>query len=226
MTTLWYEYQVKIRVDRLVGGIPGNPHLIQAWLEAGRAAPGAEKTAATVAASGGALSLPDPVAEDVLAMLERADLDPEETHTCIFYRDPEGHPCYECRCFKAAFKEAANVLGSSTKRQGLLEVVNLRSKLAERVFVVGRYVRLENVQVMRFEKPISVMTMQGPRTSIKRAEYVEDVEMDFTLRVLRDNLITLEHIRTILDYMSVGGIGSDRSQGAGTFTLLDLRQTA
>ncbi len=68
--------------------------------------------------------------------------------------------------------------------------------------------------------------MQGPRTSIKRAEYVEDVEMRFTLRVLKDNLVTADHLRTILEYMQVGGIGSDRSQGSGTFALMDFRQTA
>ncbi len=159
-------------------------------------------------------------------MLARAELDPEETHACIFYRDKQGRPSYEGRCFKAAFKEAANVLGSSTKRKGVLEEVNFRSKLAERVFVVERLVPLTGVQVLRFEKPISVMTMQGPRTSIKRAEYVEDVEMRFTLRVLKDNLVTADHLRTILEYMQVGGIGSDRSQGSGTFALMDFRQTA
>jgi hypothetical protein len=80
--------------------------------------------------------------------------------------------------------------------------------------------------VMRFEKPISVMTMQGPRTSIKRAEFVENVPLHFTIRVLKDNLVTVEHIRTLLEYMSVGGIGSDRSQGSGTFLLRGLKQTA
>ncbi len=223
MNHLWDEYSLTIRVDRLVGGIPSNPLLLQAWLEAKRPAPGAEKIAATQAASDGALSLPGDIEGDVTAMLERAELDPNETHACIFYRDSKGRPCYEGRCLKAAFKEAANVLGSSAKRAGLLDVANFRSKLAERVFVVERLVPLEDVQVMTFEKPISVMTMQGPRTSIKRAECVEDVKLTFTIRVLRDHLVKQDHLLLLLEYMSQGGIGSDRSQGAGTFELLDLR---
>ncbi len=38
MNTLWHEYRADLHVDRLVGGIPSNPLLIQAWLDAKRPA--------------------------------------------------------------------------------------------------------------------------------------------------------------------------------------------
>lgn len=228
---LWNRYHATLRVDRLVAGVPSNPNLIQAWLDAKRPAPTEEQVAYARAASGGQLDVPDNIEVDVIEMLDRAGLDPEMTHTCIFYRDARGRPCLEGRCLKAGFKEAANVLGSSGKRDGLLPVVNMRAKLAERVFVPAHTVVLENPEapgglatIQVFEKPISVMTRQGPRTSIKRAEFTTDAVLRFQFQILRDDLITEEHVRTLFDYMSVGGIGSDRSQGAGTFELIEMKE--
>ncbi len=199
MSDLWDSHHVRIRVARLTAGIPANPKLLQAWLEANAAPAGA--------------------AEDQAAMLER--LDPEQTHAVVFYRDEHGRPCYEGRNFKAALKEGANII----KGPKLLDVKNFRAKLAERVFVDPRLVPID-AEIHRAERPISVMTMQGPRTSLKRFEYAADVELRFTVRVLRDGVVEPDHLRTILEYLQDGGIGADRSQGSGTFELLDFSPAA
>jgi hypothetical protein len=235
---MWDRYTVSVRCDRLVGGIPANEKMMRAWLDA----KGAKiKAPAVMPAELRDQRLPVTPAEaaaDQIAMREA--LDPEETHAVVFYRAPgevhhsfsipehnawqaAGRPCYEGRCFKAALKEAANILGTTTKRQGLIPVSNFRSKLAERVFVMERLVPIL-VPVQVDERPISVMTAQGPRTSIKRYEYACDVELRFTIKVLEDGIVEQRHLEMILDYLQDNGIGADRSQGSGTFQLTEFRR--
>src|SRR5947209_6224417 len=196
---LFDKFTLQVKIDRLTAGIPSNRKLLQAWAEAN------EAPKSSVLGGG---------TEDQEAMLER--LDPTETHSVIFYRDLDGRPCYESRCMKAAFKEGANVM------KEMLKIKNLRSKLEERVFVWPRLVPIKS-KVQQDERPISVMTAQGPRTSIKRYEYADDVELTFTVKVLKDGLITEPLLRSILAYLEDNGLGSDRSQGSGTFQVVSFQ---
>lgn len=190
---MWNQFDLEVQVDRLTAGIPANPKLLQAWLETNGAPPEAEA--------------------DQKAMLER--LNPEETHAVVFYRDDKGQPCYEGRNMKAALKEGANILKT------VLDVKSFRSKLAERVFVHPKLVPI-NAQILRDERPLSVMTMQGPRTSIKRYEYAENVKLAFQIKVLEDGVVKESHLRSILEYLEEGGIGADRSQGSGTLKVVSF----
>ena len=61
---LWRHFSVSLTVERLTGGIPSNPKLMQAWLEANGA--------------------PAEAVADQEAMLAR--LAPEDTHAVVFYR--------------------------------------------------------------------------------------------------------------------------------------------
>jgi hypothetical protein len=149
-------------------------------------------------------------------MLER--LDPNETHAVIFFRDADGRPVYESRNFKAALKESANIL----KGPQLLDVKNFRAKLAERVFVGPLLIPIQQ-PVQLAERPISVMTMQGPRTSIKRYEFALEVRLSFEIKVLADNVVKEEHLRFMVEYLQDGGIGADRSQGSGTFRVIEFK---
>lgn len=192
-TELWNHYSLALQVDRLTAGLPANPKLLQAWLEVNNAP--AEATA------------------DHEARLDR--LDPELTHGLVFYRNLAGAPCYEGRCMKAALKEGANILKT------ILDIKSFRSKLAERVFVGPKLVPID-APIQTDERPLSVMTAMGPRTSIKRFEYADNVRLDFTLRVLTDGVVKEAHLRTILEYLQENGIGADRAVGSGTFKLLSF----
>jgi len=205
-TTLWDTYKVSIVVDRIVGGIPANEKLMKAWLDAraDRMKPVAGAGSAMVPP--GTPQTPDEAAADLA--LQASRLDPEDTHAVVFYRDAKEQPCYEGRCFKAAIKESGNIL------KDILGVKALRSKISERVFVEERFVPIKSA-IQRDERPISVMTMQGPRTSIKRFEFAEDVKMEFTLKVLTDGVIKREMLETIFMHIEKNGLGSDRSQGNG-----------
>jgi hypothetical protein len=189
---LWSHHELEIVVDRLVGGIPGSDNLLDPWMRVNGAP--AEAKAEQEAA--------------------RANLDETAAlHSVVFMRDGNGQPVYESRCMKAALKEGANVLNKMLQRTAF------RAKLAERVFVGPKLVPITS-PIQSEEKPISVMTMQGPRTSLKRYEYADDVRLNFSLRILQDGVIKPEDVATILEYLQENGIGSDRSQGAGTFQLV------
>lgn len=203
--SLWTYYTLAVLVDRLTAGIPASPKVLEAWLNA---------TKASAAA-----------AADQTAMIDR--ISEEERHGVVFYRDVQGRPCFESRGMKAAFKEAANILKAST----LLDQKNFRSKVAERIFVGPPLIPLVDGAghpsvIQRAERPLTVMTMQGPRTSLKGYEYAEAVDLRFLIKVLNDGLVTEEHLVTMVEYLQDGGLGSDRSQGSGTFQVIQFSPLA
>lgn len=191
-SALWDRYTLTLTVDRLVGGIPANPKLLDAWLEANGAPPEAK-------------------AEQELVQAALRDQEVEQ-HTSAFARDAEGMPCYESRCLKAAFKEAANILKDSH-----LGVKNARSKLAEQVFVGPKLVQI-STPIRVDERVIHVMTRMGPRDSLKRYEVTENVPLAFEVRTLVGGVFHENHLRIMVEYLQDGGLGADRSQGAGTFS--------
>ena len=209
---MWTIYDAEVRVKRLTAGIPANPNLLQAWLDVNSSRvrpPGPAVQAELSAAS--IPSTPEEIAADQQVMHEA--LDPEETHAVVFYRGEDGEPYLESRNIKAAFKEAANIL------KGHLKETNYRAKLAERVFAGPALIPLRG-PVYRAERPISVMTMKGPRTSLKRYEYMLDVPIPFYLKVLDDGVIKEGQLLEMLKYLRELGLGADRSQGSGTFEIV------
>jgi len=207
----WIDYRLAITVDRLVAGVPAKEKMLDIWLET-RAA--RMKAPAEMPAELASVPLtPSAAREEHSATAAKRD--GAEGHEVVFYRLPDGTPCYEGRCLKGALKEAANILKDAVR------VKAFRSKVAERVFVLEKVVPI-TVPIQVDDRPLTVMTMQGPRTSIKRFEYADSVPLSFTIRVLDDGVNkvgTEEQLREMLEYMRFNGIGSDRSQGSGTFTI-------
>ena len=105
---------------------------------------------------------------------------------------------------------------------------NLKSRTAERLFVEQDHVFFfKNGQIVtepdgNEERAIHVMTLMGPRTALKRYDYVEKPTIQLTLRYLRDGIIDRELIEVFLDYAGWNGLGADRSQGEGMFEVLSI----
>ena len=113
-------------------------------------------------------------------------------------------------------KESANICKSFVRVNG--KPVPLRARLAERVFVEPRLIPLGVAEPTGSrEKPVHVMTARGPRSALKRTDYVSHVKLVCRLKVLDDGFISERVLRTILDHASANGLGCDRSQGYGTF---------
>jgi hypothetical protein len=214
---MWVDWTLVMHVDHLVGGIPKHPELVRRWQEA-KWPTNPDR----------ALALDDPQTPEEAALLTIAELGTQalasEDVAGVWtgFAEHDGRLVLEERNVKAALKESSNIVKGLpsmrvTARDGVtIKDLPLRSKLAERVFVRPRWLDLGvSEPTGSMEKPIHVMTRQGPRTALKRADYIDDVTITCTLRVLNDGMITEKILRTILDHVSENGLGTDRSQGAG-----------
>ena len=211
---LWVHYRLTIHADDLAGGLPVDPRLIDAWQQAHWSKrpdvvlqPGDPKT-------------PEEAAARTADLLSGVVAD--EAGWTTFPRDPVTKElCIEGRQIKAALKEAANICKGMEPFFVRGKQVPLRSKLAERVFVLERLLPMSPSRTEpddTIERPIHVMTAQGPRDALKRTDIVRNVVLGCTLRVLNDGLFTKGLLEGLLEYAGQNGLGADRSQGMGRFT--------
>lgn len=187
-------------------GIPKNPDLLETYLQ--------------VKGHG-------PESADPLDAGELAEeiAEPSTDKWSVGFKGDKDGIYYEGRCVKAHLKDCANVL------QKTLEIKALKSKLADRVTVQPERIRLlRNGATIEkadgnYQLPITVMTRQGPRTSIKQVDYVDSPEMRFTLVVLADKVITEDTLRAIFEYGgTIKGMGQDRGLSMGRFHLVELKE--
>lgn len=211
---MFIDYALTMYIDRLVGGIPRHPELVKRWQEAkfpesqARLEAGDPKTA-------------EEATDRTVEALGAQALEEEAEKVWTGFIEADGFLAIESRQIKAMLKESANIIRTMVRlpNQRSNTPPPLRARVAERVFVTPNKVVLSvREPTGTVERPIHVMTQQGPRTALKRTDYVDDAEIRAKLRVLDDGLITEDILRMILDHASLNGIGTDRSQGNGTFT--------
>ena len=210
-------YEVKITIlDKICGGIPKAKDVIEKWVEVRVKGPEAQKEIIkeTVEAMG------DQLTEEKIASMWTG-----------FKRDERG-PYIEARQVMALLKESANILKGLKPKTGkgskpVINIANFRARLAERVFVEPNRLHLSvraEEPVPFMERTIRVMTIQGPRSALKRVDYVEQPTITFALRVLNDNLIGKEELEKVLEHGQHLGLGADRSQGYGKFDLVAIEE--
>lgn len=217
-------YRVKIRLHDIVGGIPKNGQLIEAWINARNKELSKE-------------------ARKELADATKADMqllkdEKGDAHAIGFRSDKEKGLFIEGRQIKSMLKEVGNIIKGiapggkkkekveGQKKSKLVDaegITNLKSKVAERFFVVDDCLFLGVMEPTRMgEKPIQVETRLGPRSSIKRFDIVEDVEIEFTLQRSRDDVVPVSTLLAIMQYAQKSGLGAMRSQGYGCFDVVEV----
>ncbi len=220
--------RVKVAIalkDRIVGGIPQDPKMIEGWIGAKMPELKAEEKADLAART--AAELPAATEEAAKSMWT------------TFKRDETGL-YLEGRNVKALLKEVSNILRDKLLKGEAKELeaasskaknrfTNLKSKVAERAFVEEDKIRFtRGDQVLKAvdgteERPIHVITAQGPRTALKRFDYVNaPAELTFHVRFLSDGVVDLKLLETIFEYGGWNGLGADRSQGNGQFTVASI----
>ena len=158
---------------------------------------------------------------------DEAYKDSEEESSTTFKADEAGL-YIEGRQVKAMMKEAGGRLGMGKSVKG--ERPSLRQDLHEALHVDEDAIHLMRAGLPITQpddcdaKPIHVMTALGPRTSIKRTAYVEQPEITFTVRVLQNVGVKEEHLMRILAFGQDLGLGADRSQGHGKFTVIGFER--
>lgn len=230
------EYEVTLNLKTIAGGVPKHKDLIEGWINATNKEKSDEERQKLVNAT--LADLPD-VSEE------------KEAKSWVGFKQDGGGLFIEGRQVKAMLKESANIIKAVIPRkrkpdkkkkgkdgQETVEtdnargITNLKSKVAEKVFVVQDKIYLSKEggkSVMKAdeleERPIHVMTPQGPRSSIKRTDLVHDAEISFTVRLFDDGTIPEISLFAILSYAQHSGLGADRSQGMGTFKVNKVERT-
>jgi len=196
-TEIWKQYKVALQfTNEVMGSTPKNPDLIGDWLAA-RRAPNPEANAEEIAAG----------------------IEPTEEKSWVGFQSKDNlGPCLRGYHVKAHIKDAARVLA------GLLDERTLRSRLADRVYVIDDYIPL-GTEVDGFEeRAIHVMTRQGPRNALKRADFVRQPRIEFRLAVLADNVVDEGLLRSLFAYGGLHGLGGDRGLGFGRYELAELEE--
>lgn len=207
---LWQRYRVVLQVEGQFGaGLPKNPEEIKKMLETRM--PGRKPEDAVPI---------EELAEQVAGEVGEADEEEAKPGWITFKSDPGGLYA-EGRTVRGHLKDCAGVLA-----QGIFaEIKNFRSKFVNRVYVETRNIRLGKKAIDGTEERyIQVITKKGPRSAPKWIDYVLDPRLEFDLLVLDDGLITEEILRTILAYGAVHGMGAERSQGWGRYTVETLEK--
>lgn len=209
--SLYDVYQVTLRIrDKICGGMPKNPELLKGWIAAST-----EHNDATTTQQ-------EKDAREVL-------LTPTEEKSWNGFPADEKGLFIWSRQVKALFKECASMLRITVEKRGSKQIFQHGFEVkgpdrADRVYLGKKDADGSD------EGPIHVQTAQGPRTAIKRVDYVSGVDIKFEVWVLTTNGNETRHIgekelKLLLNFGQENGLGADRSQGHGKFDVIEFSKT-
>jgi hypothetical protein len=212
---LFTDYRVTIQLrDKLMGGIPKNPAIIEGWL---RSKAGIEQQEEVRQAM---LRTLLELGAEVHPSMTFDELEEASRHLAAskstngFKVDGDGL-YLESRAVKAMLKESTNVLFAG-ERWGKTKK-GPKSFLAERVFVNPDHVTLGIKEPSGVELFIGHTSgPQGRQSNLTYHEYVEVPELTFTIRVAED-AIARDQWALLWVHAQENGLGALRSQGFGRF---------
>ena len=214
---LWAVYHATLVFrDKLVGGTPKDPRLIEGWL---RSKAGIEDpqelrlaTLRTLAEVGADRR------EGAGDVEELAAAEVSQKRTTGFKTGPEGL-YVEGRQIKAMLKESTNVVFAGDRWGPTRKAA--RSFFAERVFVDPDKLPLGVDEPSGVETVVGHLTGPGgPRSTLSNYEYVVEPVIAFRVMVLRD-CISADQWRDIWCHAQENGFGTLRSQGYGRFDVVE-----
>jgi hypothetical protein len=236
VSDLFTTYSARLRFrERVVGGTPSNPKLIEGWLRAKMGVSQEDEvrnlTLQTLRDLGleGELFDGEDVRFETLAAASETIA--QKSNTTMFKRGPDGL-YIESRAVKAMLKEATAILypGSKGKDVEATATVKIhkwgqtgkapRSAAAEWIFVNPDRIGLGITEPSGIDLSIGhINGPQGPRSTLDYYEYVERPTIDFEVMVLQDR-VPAERWPEIWRYAQEMGLGAKRSQGFGRFDVL------
>jgi len=139
----------------------------------------------------------------------------EEKGWTGFHRDDQGLFIYDYM-IKGFLKNSGNV------QKETMKVKALRSKLDDICFVFPRRISLGQAKADgMIERPLRAMTMQGPRVTLARSDYINAGKvLEFEIALMPHKEITWALIDSLLEYGQVMGLGQFRNGGYGRFEVV------
>lgn len=213
--TLFQEYRVRLEFrDRIYGGCPSDPKIIEGWLR-----------------SKAGISVETEVQQAVLRTLRELghDIDPDATYEQVseairevaderqvnrFKTDDDGL-YVEGRQVKAMLKECCNIMFAG-ERWGRTKK-GPRNFLAERIFVKPDRIHLGALAPSGIDTFVChTVGRDGPRSSLNAVEYVVHPTVEFVVWSL-NNEVTEDQWASIWVAAQENGLGARRSQQGGQF---------
>lgn len=139
----------------------------------------------------------------------------EEKGWTGFHKDENGLFIFEYM-IKGFLKAAGNVL------KDIIKIKALRSKIDDYVFIKPRKIYLGQHKADGvIERPLRCMTMQGPRVTLARSDYINaGKEIEFEITIIPHKEINEEVIMTLLKHGEFMGLGQFRNGGYGRFEVV------
>lgn len=223
-------FEVGIRFnDRLVGGQPKDPKLVEGWLGKNMGLEGEElKTRVVQHLSEMGVDMPATANYDEIrtALADAAG----EIKTQGFKRTADGKPYIESRHVKAMLKESTSIVyprgehkfGTYKNAKGTtVGGKDPRAYVAERVFAKPEVIVVAD-EISGVELAIGHIddwkAESGSRSTIGYFEYIERPEFEFMVEARKDCL-TAEQWGKIWAHAELNGLGAMRSQGYGQFVV-------
>lgn len=211
--SLYEKYAVTIRIRRKIcGGVPKNPDLLKTWI------------ASTT-------KFDDATTTKQVAEAREALLQPTEERSWNGFPSDKTGIFVWSRQVKAMFKEAATMLRVTVEKRGSKQILQhgfeIRGTEAEDRVHLQKGKQWVPEPDGNDENPIHVDTAQGPRSAIKRIDYVEQPSLSFTVWVLKTAPAENRHlgekqIIEMLQFSQENGLGAYRSQGHGKFDVISF----
>ena len=225
-----YAVTIKMR-GRLVGGIPETEELIASHIRA-RTGHDDEQTKAQIAevlAARKRATTPEAAAQadaDHEALTDEKVKEATAEHSNGFLADEVGLYIH-ARNVKAMLRESWDLAQISKKQRGAKQIqqhgfeVKAPGGKHERIYFDRK------APDGHEEKPIHVMTAQGPRDSLKRNDYVIGVTIRFEVWIYKVNANETRHVSEemlvlMLTHAQENGLGADRSQLHGKFDVIEF----
>jgi hypothetical protein len=213
-SSLYDRYRVTIKIrERICGGTPRDRAMIEAWVKA-RTGHNDDETLAQIAE-----------AESVTAAAETA----AEKMWCGFPTDERGLFVWS-RQIKALLRECATVLGITKAKRGSRQIVQHGFEIVGPDHASRVYLGVKEPTGTE-ERAIHVMTAQGPRTALKREDFVEGCTLSFEVRILKTAAQETRHlgeaeVTRMITFAQENGLGASRSQGHGKFDVIEFEKSS
>lgn len=220
---MWKKLELEMRFTVPVcGGVPRTDDVVKQWVEIRKASEAAHAKMSGVQTM-------EQVTAERLKTIDPLDVDDEMNKVWVgFSRNEDGHLFVRGGSLRAHIKDAAQVLGPMFKREKGLgdckQVKVFAAKLKNALYVMEDQLLMldENGKPVtkatgHRDATMSVMTAQGPRTCLKRVDFIEPCKMRATLQLLEGCEITQQHLAACFEYGSVHGFGQDRSLQFGRY---------
>ena len=209
---LWSRYKVIWDFPgNLFGSVPKNKELIGSWLETRR----------PKATTPNARSIPEIQEEVMTTLLEEETPQEAEQRVALGFQSVEGQLAMRGATIRAHLKDCGRIVG--TMYVGKIEKEkSLGWKITNGLYVEEYWVPIVRPDGGPVREPdgkrelmVHAMTRMGPVNSLKVVDFVSNVRLTFTLRLLCG--IKVQDVETIMQYGSVHGYAGERSMGEGRY---------